>query len=341
VTSAESHNRGIIRFNGAAALPLENEFSTRGLSTAAVKACPPGFMDAVALRAPSPAVRRGLRLTLVPKAWHFSEELMMLRSRTQVMSASAKPRLAGRQPSVRGRGAPGEDRARRVSVGQAAKQGGLPAVPTSFGETAVPGGQDARISSVRVRSADAEDAEQIAALHADSWRRHYRGAYADSFLDGDVVADRRLVWSSRLAVPVNSETVLAERDGRLIGFIHVVFDADPRWGSLVDNLHVVHDQRRTGIGTHLLHRGARSVSRQASGNGMYLWVLQQNTAAQQFYYSRGATRVQTAPVPPPGGDPARLNGTPRGLRMAWPNVARLLQPRRFTTGDDVLPPSDQ
>ena len=212
-------------------------------------------------------------------------------------------------------------------------------MPTSFGETTVPGGQDARISSVRFRSAGADDAEQVAALHAASWRRHYRGAYADSFLDGDVAADRRLVWSSRFAAPANTETVLAERDGRLIGFIHVVFDADGRWGSLVDNLHVVHDQRRTGIGTHLLNCAARAISWQASGNSMYLWVLQQNTAAQQFYYACGATRVETAPVPPPGGDPARLNGTPHGLRMVWPDVARLLRPRRIAIGDHGVPPS--
>jgi GNAT superfamily N-acetyltransferase len=199
-------------------------------------------------------------------------------------------------------------------------------MPTSFGETTVPGGHDTPISSVRFRSAGADDVEQIAALHADSWRRHYRGAYADSFLDGDVAADRRVVWLSRFAAPTNTETVLAERNGRLAGFIHVVFDADPRWGSLVDNLHVVHDQRRTGIGTHLLNRAARAVSRQASGNAMYLWVLQQNTAAQQFYHSCGATRAEVAPVPPPGGDPARLNGAPRGLRMVWPDVARLLEP---------------
>jgi GNAT superfamily N-acetyltransferase len=198
-------------------------------------------------------------------------------------------------------------------------------VPTSSGETTVPGGHDARLGSVRLRSADAEDAEQVAALHADSWRRHYRGAYADSFLDGDVAADRHSVWSARLAAPTNSDTVLAERDGRLVGFVHIVFDEDPRWGSLVDNLHVVHDQRRTGIGTCLLSCGARAVSRRASDNAMYLWVLEQNTAAQQFYYSCEATLVETAPVPPPGGDPARLNGIPRGLRMAWPNAARLLQ----------------
>jgi GNAT superfamily N-acetyltransferase len=184
-------------------------------------------------------------------------------------------------------------------------------VPTSF-------------DSVRFRSADARDAERIAALHADSWRRHYRGAYADSFLDGDVAADRRSVWSARFAAPTDSDTVLAERDGRLVGFVHVMFDADPRWGSLVDNLHVVYDQRRTGIGTHLLDCAARAVDRRASAGAMYLWVLEQNTAAQQFYYACGATRAETAPVPPPGGDPARLNGTPRGIRMVWPDVARSL-----------------
>jgi hypothetical protein len=43
---------------------------------------------------------------------------------------------------------------------------------------------------LRLRLADVDVAGQIALLHADSWRRHHRGAYADSFLDGDVEADR-------------------------------------------------------------------------------------------------------------------------------------------------------
>src|SRR3954466_4329007 len=124
----------------------------------------------------------------------------------------------------------------------------MPAVPSSDRHTGSerqlePGGPP------RLRLTGAEVAGQIALLHADSWRRHYRGAYADSFLDGDVVADRRSVWSARLATPANSHTVVAEDDDRLVGFIHVVFDQDPRWGSLVDNLHVVHDRHRAGVGT--------------------------------------------------------------------------------------------
>ncbi|HEY0536661.1 MAG TPA: hypothetical protein VGD29_34190 [Actinoplanes sp.] len=89
-----------------------------------------------------------------------------------------------------------------------------------------------------LRPARADDAERVALLHADSWRRHYRGAYADSFIDGDVEADRLGVWAGRLAAPGRGATLPAEDDKGLAGFIHVVFDDDPRWGSLIDNLHV-------------------------------------------------------------------------------------------------------
>lgn len=179
------------------------------------------------------------------------------------------------------------------------------------------------MSSLRFRSAGAADADAVARLHADSWRRHYRGAYADAFLDGDIDADRRTVWSARLAAPHGTDTILAEQDGQLAGFVHVVLDNDLTWGSLVDNLHVRSDLRRTGIGRRLLADTARSVIEHASGRAVFLWVLEQNTAAQEFYRSRGGVNVEIADVPAPGGDPARLAGRPRGLRMTWPDAAQL------------------
>jgi GNAT superfamily N-acetyltransferase len=151
-----------------------------------------------------------------------------------------------------------------------------------------------RVALLRLHLADADDARQIALLHADSWRRYYRGAYADSFLDGDVDADRRSVWSARLATPTNSHTVVAEHETRLVGFVHVLFDHDQRWGSLVDNLHVAHDHHRIGVGTALLAHAARAVVKHAPGDGMYLWVLEKNTPAQEFYRACGARR---RPVP--------------------------------------------
>lgn len=84
---------------------------------------------------------------------------------------------------------------------------------------------------LRFRLAVPDDAVSVAALHADSWRRHYRGAYSDSFLDNDVAGDRLAVWTERLqAADPSSWTVLAERGERLVGFAHTIFDADPIWG---------------------------------------------------------------------------------------------------------------
>ena len=181
--------------------------------------------------------------------------------------------------------------------------------------------------TLRLRTANPGDAEKIASLHADSWRRHYRGAYADSYLDGDIVPDRLSVWASRLAAPLGgSATILAEDEhaAGLAGFAHAVFDVDARWGSLVDNLHVSFDRQRAGVGTALLARAAQDVAEQAKREPIYLWVLQQNTAAQDFYRAMGGACVEELPVLPPGGVPSRLNGRPRKLRFAWTDAAALV-----------------
>jgi GNAT superfamily N-acetyltransferase len=184
---------------------------------------------------------------------------------------------------------------------------------------------------VRFREAASADAHEVGSLHADSWRRHYRGAYADAFLDGDILTDRRAVWSSRLAEPTPARTtILAEEGDRLVGFVHVVFDHHERWGALVDNLHVAHDWQRRGLGSALMTRAGQSVLDHGSGTGtgtaMYLWVLELNLAAQEFYRARGGSCADRELVDPPGGRPERLAGSPVKLRYVWPDCAVLMTP---------------
>lgn len=180
-----------------------------------------------------------------------------------------------------------------------------------------------RPADLTLRRAGPADAEAIAGLHADSWRRHYRGAYADAYLEGDIDAERLGVWTQRLSAQDEStRTVLAEAGGAFAGFVHVVFDEDPWWGSLVDNLHVVWARKRRGIGSWLMSAAAAAVLER--GGGLYLWVLEQNTDAQSFYGARGGQCVESRLVPPPGGRPERLDGSPVGLRFAWPDPAVLL-----------------
>jgi hypothetical protein len=69
----------------------------------------------------------------------------------------------------------------------------------------------AHLEAPRFRLVGPADARAVADLHADSWRRHYRGAYPDAFLDGDVVADRLALWTDRLREPDRQRcTILAE-----------------------------------------------------------------------------------------------------------------------------------
>jgi GNAT superfamily N-acetyltransferase len=176
------------------------------------------------------------------------------------------------------------------------------------------------------RLARPSDASAIAALHANSWRRHYRGAYSDAFLDGDVSADRLAVWTDRLGQrDPGSCTILAEDESGVIGFAHTVFDDDPTWGALLDNIHVDYPHQRRGVGSGLLARTANAVAGRRERTGLYLWVLEQNVDAQAFYEARGAKRAESAQVAPPGGVPDRLNGSPLKLRYTWGDPSALVR----------------
>jgi GNAT superfamily N-acetyltransferase len=181
------------------------------------------------------------------------------------------------------------------------------------------------VPSLRFRLATAADADTIARLHADSWRRHYRGAYSDAFLDGDVVADRIETWRARLRERDPRRcTILAERAGA-IGFANTYLEDDDTWGALLDNLHVGAAHQRQGVGAMLIARTADAVVERsgADSSGLYLWVLEQNCAARAFYEALGASPAGRERVTPPGGVPGRLNGAPFKLRYSWADAAAL------------------
>jgi ribosomal protein S18 acetylase RimI-like enzyme len=188
----------------------------------------------------------------------------------------------------------------------------------------LPADHDETYADVTYREATEGDAGGIAVLHAESWRLHYRGAYLDSYLDGDVVSERQEVWTSRLTLPRRHQfTVVAEGSAGILGFAHTLFDQDPKWGALLDNLHVKSDLKGRGIGTQLLSRAALGLLEQRPTGSIHLWVLDQNTAAQAFYAARGGTPVETQLRGPfPGG------GNALGHRYFWPDASLLVVSER-------------
>jgi ribosomal protein S18 acetylase RimI-like enzyme len=182
----------------------------------------------------------------------------------------------------------------------------------------------AHLEEMQFRLADPADAEAVANLHADSWRRHYRGAYSDAFLDGDVVADRLAMWTDRLREPDPRRCTILAEDGSLVGFANTAFDDDPTWGALLDNLHVADGHKRQGIGSRLLALTAEAVIERPKRTGLYLWVLEQNVDAQAFYQARRGRCVGRGLASPPAAIASRLTGSPAKLRYAWPEPTALV-----------------
>ena len=163
-----------------------------------------------------------------------------------------------------------------------------------------------------LRLARRSDAKAVAALHAASWQRAYRGILSDAYLDRDVLADREAVWDERLGQPSpRQHVVVADDGGLLLGFACVYLNEDPIWGSLLDNIHVDRRAQRRGLGSQLLRQVSGVCVSSATGSGLYLSVLENNSAAQQFYYAHGAQNVGTETWDAPDGNHLRC------VRLAW------------------------
>lgn len=175
---------------------------------------------------------------------------------------------------------------------------------------------------MQFRTATQADAPRIAALHAASWRLAYRGILNDAYLDGDIVAERTVVWSRRLTAPASEQRVLvADLGDVLAGFACAIGANDLRWGTWLDNLHVAQSLQRQGIGAHLLSLVAEWSSTQWPDKGLWCWVLKPNVAARRFYELVGGVESGESVWSAPDG-----RTVPR-IRYAWSSAKQLSVPR--------------
>ena len=171
---------------------------------------------------------------------------------------------------------------------------------------------------IEYRRAAPSDAEDIASLHARSWRESYRGSYTDAFLDGDLPAERLRVWRARLDPAAENQLVLLALDGAsLAGFVCAYGAHDPEWGSLVDNLHVAGASKRSGIGRSLMTQVGAWLDLRYPDLGVYLWVLEVNAAARRFYERLGGRNAGVSTMETHGG------AVVRSCRYVWPLAERL------------------
>ncbi|MBY0393903.1 MAG: GNAT family N-acetyltransferase [Novosphingobium sp.] len=169
---------------------------------------------------------------------------------------------------------------------------------------------------ITIRPAVAADAATIAAIHCESWRDAYAGLLDPAYLAGPVEADRRAVWADRFSNPSPTQTILLAEtvSGDAAGFVCLFRDHDPRWGSLVDNLHVRPVLRGRSIGEQLLRA---AVAPLGADEAFHLWVFEANAGGVRFYQRLGGCVAGRAPDDMPAARGAPI------LRMVWQRAADL------------------
>ena len=175
------------------------------------------------------------------------------------------------------------------------------------------------------RRATIDDTRAIAELHARSWQQNYRGAFSDTYLDDEALADRMKVWADRLGHPAVHQLVyVAEFEKCVVGFICAFFKDDVQYGTLVDNLHVSSEMKGKGIGKQLMNLIANEIKRGQHEQGMYLWVLEQNSGAHRFYTALGGEKKETVP----GHDIG--DRSVMKVRYYWSSMEKLLSKTTLT-----------
>jgi ribosomal protein S18 acetylase RimI-like enzyme len=173
------------------------------------------------------------------------------------------------------------------------------------------------------RAAQPSDTEQLALLHADSWRRTYRGLFSDEFLDNEADSNRRDVWRLRLTSNRADQFVcVADDGGEISGFVCAYGHEDDSWGSLIDNLHVALECQRDGVGTQLMEQTFAWLHAHFPMDAVYLWVMERNSQAREFYEKLGASNSGVVYKPNPVGGGSALN-----CRYVWPEAVSLAKAR--------------
>lgn len=153
--------------------------------------------------------------------------------------------------------------------------------------------------AVRIRAMTLEDAEALTDLHLDVWEEAYAG-----LVGADILAARRAqrsarldMWRKILAGYTNTQLVAEDAGGRLLGFASADSGRDEPSPGLpqreVMALYVRAETYGTGIGYALLHAAIGE-------EPAYLWVLDGNRRAINFYERQGFWFDGTSKVEPEG-----------------------------------------
>ena len=133
------------------------------------------------------------------------------------------------------------------------------------------------------------DAEAIASVRIGTWQHAYAHVFPESELAA-LSVESDIEWMTRVLedLPPRAHTVVAERAGRICGFVNVGPERESALGELGElfAIYVLPDCSGQGVGRALMATALSQL--QADGfTEAILWVLEDNPRTRHFYELAG------------------------------------------------------
>ena len=140
-----------------------------------------------------------------------------------------------------------------------------------------------------IRMALPGDARRLAEINHAAWVEAYGDIFSATLLakeaEEDAVTTTASMWAERLSVPSadpGMTTLVAEDDGKVVGWIRVGPSHDDADSGEVHGIYVDPDRWGGRIGTGLMEAGLEILRSSGFSTGV-LWVLEDNRRARRFY----------------------------------------------------------
>ncbi|MDT7951373.1 MAG: GNAT family N-acetyltransferase [Acetobacteraceae bacterium] len=169
---------------------------------------------------------------------------------------------------------------------------------------------------IEVRPAAERDAAGMGAVHVGVWRSAYAGILPDAYLAG-LSAVRQAAYY-HTGIVRGHAALIAEANGRVVGFATMGLTRDALGQSEIETLYVADDWREQGTGRRLMQRAGQDLAARGAASA-FLWVLSDNPS--RWFYQRlggrraaeGHTRVAGIVIPKTAyvWDPIQLLLPPR------------------------------
>lgn len=138
-----------------------------------------------------------------------------------------------------------------------------------------------------IRTAQLQDAQQIAEVHVASWRAIYRDLIPGEILSNLNVESRAKKWTT-LIETAPLETIVVEQNSRIVGFANFGQDRDSRRSNCgeIRAIYLLEECWRQGLGSKLFLTAVEDLT-ELGFESIMIWVLEKNDNAIGFYKNHG------------------------------------------------------